>query len=379
MRIALLLLCALMALPLVHAIGITPPSAHIDFTPNQQGSFDVLVMNSRPFSITAGVNITGDLARYFNATGPKIGARGSATSTITYSLPADIDPGLHRQFIYYTEDFFDPNAGSFAARTSVGLTVDVWKPYPGKYAKLTLEPRNVPKGQKTDVHVTIDSKGDQAVTGDVNLRILDASGALIDSYVVPGFSVGANTNRGRYVQVNSQDYKPGKYTVKGSYDYGAGVATDSKTLKIGERTIIIDNTSTAVYLDQPVNKFTVTVESMWNQPLDDVAATFALGAHTGKTPSVTLPAFGSQQLVGYWDTDKALAPGNGTVLVTATFRNGTPVSRTFPITIYNQTPHPQKEAPATITLGLTDVLFVALMVLLLLAFGGYLWHIHARS
>lgn len=364
----LFVFCALLILTTASAaaIGITPPQATISFAPGYEGSFDIIVTNHQHREIGVDVTIEGELGRYFEATSPRIRSRSTATSTISFALPEDITPGEHRVRIVYEEDFFDPNEGMIAARTAVVFTAKVWKPYPGRYAEIELVPRNVPAGQNTDVQVIVNSRGDQPVRGDVTVRIYDASGRLVDSEVLPSVEIAGDTTWRRFVQIQSRDYAPGRYTVQAQYDYGSARAEKEATFIIGVRDIDLLNVTRDFYLDVPVNPFSVEVESLWNEHIEGVEASMQLGSSTGRTPTINLASFTKKPLDGFWTTDRALSPGTYNALVTVTFRDGEPVSRSFPVTVHEQSPQPpQEQEPASIIfLSMIDIIFLIIVLII---------------
>ena len=366
----LLVLCLLLV-PSVMGLGISPPLADITFAPNYEGSFDIVVTNHRNIPIDTEVTITGSLSQYFTASSPSLRARSSSTSRISFSLPEDIPPGNNRVLIRYAEDFFDPNEGTVAARTAVTHVVNVWKPYPGRFAEIELRPRSVPAGQDTDVQISIHSRGDQSVRGDVQVRVFDASDRLVESEVLANIEIGPDSTWRRFVQIRTRDFEPGRYHIRVDYDYGSARAQEEATFIVGVRDIDLLDVTRDFYLDTPVNPFSVDVESMWNEHIEGVDASLQLGANTGRTPTINLASFTQKTLEGFWTTDTSLDPGTYNALVTVNFRDGDPVTRSFPVTVHAETPRPpQEEEPAAfIVLGIIDIVFL-LVVLALIAFVG---------
>ncbi|MFT4250353.1 MAG: hypothetical protein ACMXYD_03260 [Candidatus Woesearchaeota archaeon] len=367
-RISLLLILLVIAASTTTALGITPPRATIDFSPELEGSFDVLVMNHRATSIGTSVTISGDLAGYFTAEAPDINSRGASKATVSYSLPEDVRPGENHVLITWTEEFFDEQTG-IVSRTAVQARYTVWKPYPGRYAEITASAEHVGQGEDTRLRVQIASKGDQALRGDLRVRILDANNRLQDTIVLERIEIGANTDWQRYFQVRSNSFEPGRYQVLAEYDYQAGVASTETSLIIGEESAeAISVTPKQVYLDKELTRFDVRVESLWNEPLRGVAAEIVLGGNQARTPSVTLASFEQKTLTAYWETDRNLVEGEHQVVVRTYFVDEAYTENTFSVTVYNETPQPQTQQPSSsVVLGLTDILFL----LLLLGLIGY--------
>lgn len=367
---ALFLILAL-AVPLASSLRMSPGSAHVTFEPFYENEFDVVLTNNRNHAIDVAIDIDGSLAQYFSATEVSLRPRGTALSTVSFTLPEDIPPGANKVYITFTEDFYDPEEGMIATRTATRLRVEVWKPYPGRYAEIELTPNHVAVGENTDVEVRIQSRGDQLVRGDLQLRVLDFERRLIDSEIVSNVEVESDATWRRFVMLNAEEYEPGRYRVQARYDYGSAVAEDEQTLIIGVREVELLNATQDVYLDTGINPFTVDVENLWNEPIENVEATFQLGRSTARTPSVNLARFTQKTLRGHWEVDDALEPGTHNALVTVSYRDGEPVTRSFPVRVHETSPRqPQPEEPTQfITLGIIDVVFL-LLVLGIIGFVG---------
>lgn len=370
MRLIPVLLCLLLVVPAAHSLGVSPPSAKITFSPGATGEFDVLLLNSRHHAVETEVEIKGEYKDYFSATNPSISSRGSAAATVSFELPDEIEPGSHKTRIVWTENFFDPDSGALAAKTAITLIIEIWKPYPGRYAKLHTKPRHVPEGQDTDIEYTITSRGTEAVTGDVRFSLYAGDGTLIDTLYDRDITVEGDSDRKRYVQVRSRTYDPGRYDVEASYDYGAGLAEHESTLIIGTKDVEIDGVTREFNLNEPVNRFNINLSSLWNNPIPDVSAQLQLGRQTGRTPTITLAPFEEKTFTGYWETDEQLEVGSHNGLVTVFF-DGEEHSQPVTIVLVNETEQieAQLEQPEQVVLiGAADLIFFIVLIAILSLF-----------
>ena len=278
----------LLLIPFSAAIGVSPPSGTIEFVPGAEGAFDVMLRNSYGVPISTEVKVSGNLAEHFTVDAPRIGARSGARATVSYALPETIPPGPNYQRIEWTESFFTQAEGAVVARTAVTAKFSVWKPYPGRYAEIQIKPTHVREGEATQVRVDIQSRGEDAVSGDVVIRVMSPDGELRDTLYLEDVRIEGDASLTRYVRVRSENYPPGKYEVEAVFDYNAAVARAEETLIIGTRSVSIENLTRTYYKDKDINRFEVTLESLWNEPLSGVSASMQLGANAGQTPAITL-------------------------------------------------------------------------------------------
>ena len=374
MRAVVLLTLCILLVSGVAAIGVSPPKATIKFKPFGSGEFNAIVLNSQVFDIETSVQIYGPYAEYFTATNPDVPAKGSAVSTITYDFPEDITPGNHLHKIFFSEEYFDEVRGGLAARTSAGILVYVWKAYPGRYGELELRPRHVKEGEETEIQVFIYSKGTDPISGDLEVLILDVDDNLVDRIVRSDIMVDGDSEWSRYLLVSSAGFQPGKYKVLGEFDYGESVAHAESHLIIGTKSLLILSLTDEFYKDININRFEVELESLWNEPLENVYASMQLGGSTGITPTIILPSFNRKSLIGYWDTDAGLDEGVHNALVTAYFEEEEPIVENFEVYVYNQSPQPEVEKPKkVIYLGLTDILFILICIVIFIIIAHYAW------
>ncbi len=361
------------------ALGVSPGKATFDFEPGKQIEFDVLLVNSRNIPVDIGVSYTGVASDSFKATTPSVPARGSAVATVSFVMPDDIPPGNNRHTVRFEEFFFDPEAGGLSAKTAVILGVYIWKPYPGKYAEIRLEPRNVREGENSDIKVTVYSRGDQPISGDIEVRVKDSQDKLIDLLLEPDFSLDANSDKYRYLQVPSADWPAGIYYLEGKYDYGAAVASTQSRFIIGTKNISVVNVTRDYYLDKDANRFDIDILSLWNDPIEHVSGELTLGSSNGKTPSITLAPFSEKTLTGYWPSDNKLKEGEHLALVTVTFDGGE-VSVPFSVNVYNNSPViSQEQEPGDVqVIYLTDILALAILLLIIGYFSVNAWRRHSR-
>lgn len=379
--LAVLVLVVLL-LPFASAIGVSPGRITINFEPGAIGAASAVVHNTNDYAVDVSVGVEGRYHESFEVEEFSLGPRERKSIAIHYVLPDDITPGTNRQKIVFIENFFDPNAG-FGARTGVVLQFDLWKPYPGQYVDMVITPRHVAQGSDTDVLVKLYSRGEEAVSGDVEMRIYTPDDKLQDLVIMDNVQIAGNTNFERYAIINSKNWDPGKYRIEAAYDFGSGVARQEGKLIIGTKSLDIIDVTRTYYKDAEINRFEIEVESLWNEPLEQVFASFELGASSGQTPSIIVAPFTRNKLFGYWVTDANLAQGNHTAQITVDFEGGEPVIEQFTVEVLNVTPIREEQPAQTeekkIELGYVDLAFLIVIIVFVVYLMQHSVHTHRKK
>lgn len=348
-------------LPSTYAIGISPPSVTLDYVPGKTYAIDARLINYNDFPIGVDVRKEGEYTSAISVDEPiKINALDSTPVLIQVTMPNDLRPGMNTNTVYFKENFTSAAAGSFAVRTEVGMLIKIWEPYPGEYAEITSSVNSVSEGQKATLNTQINNLGTSPITdGVATVKIYDSANTLVDSFTF-GVKMDGNSHTSFTETVASDSYRPGKYTVKSELKFGNQTATHESSFFIGTLDIAIRSITGPFYLDKPVNRFTVSVESLWNLPVDGVYATLELGSGKATTPTEGVGSFGKLDLSGYWETDPTVQTGEPLAHVTIYFAN-TSEDALLPIPVFNETPKtaPEVQEPS-IELSLADLLFIAL-------------------
>jgi hypothetical protein len=348
--------------------------------PDTRYDFSVTLINNLPVPIEVETRVDGILAPTIAIRKPiRIPARGTTSVPIAVTTPAALPrPGYHTSYVFFAEKYLDEASGTIATRTEVGLSLILWEPYPGQYAELVVSAPSVPEGEDTALKVLVNNLGkEDIVDGRATVRVLAADGALQDVFTVEDIAVAGNSNEDYYDTIPSSGYNPGKYTLEGRLEYGENVSTFNGSFAVGTRDVDLIALEGIVYLDKPVNRYTVHVESLWNEPLENVYATVRLGSSESQTPSVSLPPFSRGTLTGFWETDATIVPGQTVAAVNVSFPGGSREAL-LPVRVEAVTPAPPVyEEPAAPTGGITlsapDAVMLLLLViaLVLLAIWGF--------
>ncbi len=361
------------SLPTVLAMGVSPPRVDVTFEPNQRSDLTVTLINNNDGPVDVDVRVEGVLKNSVAVKQPiRIPARGTASVPLAFVAPAELaTPGFHTTFVFFAERAPDDTGGTFAVRTEVGYRIILWKPYPGQYAELTAGAPSVPQGQNTQLKLLVNNLGAEAITsGRATVRIVSAAGELQDVFTFDGMEIAGSSNKDFTKLIPSSGYSPGKYQLQAKLEYNNLIAESNGSFAVGTQDVDIVALEGPLYLDKPVNRYTVHVESLWNQRLDNVYSTVVLGATPSTTPSIAIDPFQPGAMTNFWETDRSILPGQALATVTVYFPGGSKTAL-LPIAVFNETPKPPTyEAPAgadsVVELSAAD-LIVGIIAIILVA------------
>jgi hypothetical protein len=372
----LLLFVLLVATPLASALGLSPPDIRYNYEPGKTHQITATIYNHNQVPIALETRVTGPLAGYVTADLPAwIPARSGAPVLLTITIPEFRErPGNEHSYIYFKEKFTDEIIGTFSVRTEVGMRVNIWQPFPGSYAEITVSAPPVPAGEDSVLTLVVNNLGVEPISeGFASVRVVPRSGGEAkETIIFQGINIEGNSNQKFLKLLQSQSYEPGKYVLEGQLLYNDKSARMNGSFIVGIKDVEALGVQGDFYRDKPVNRFEIPIESLWNEPIDGVYAIFTMGSTGTRTASASLAPFERSMLSGYWETDLALQPGMVDAQVELFFPEGRR-THTFPVMFHNETPSmtpPSEEHP--ITISGADLLFAAIalvIVVLLLLFA----------
>lgn len=381
MKYALALLFFII-LPTVIAIGISPPSAQLDFVPGKTYELSMRVINYNDFPINVITEADNSILQFDIKEPLKAPANGAVIVPVRVTLPNDIKPGYTSAALSFIESFEEEVSGSFAARTAVLIYITVWRPYPGSYAEITAFAPSVGQGNNTKLTTRITNLGTDAIeNGKVTIKVLSPDDELKNIFTYTQLNIAGNSNYEMSDVIPSRTYAPGRYILDAKLDYNTNVSTMTSDFIVGTQDIDILAAEGPIYLDKAVNKFNIHIQSLWNLPLDNVYAVFQLGSTKTTTPSVKLQPFEKTSLQGYWETDKTVQPGMTNAYVTL-YYDGGKKETLLPIQVYNETPAPigaVVQNPTTIVLSAPDLIFIVLAILIVVAIIIFAFERHTKQ
>src|SRR3989344_294429 len=136
----LLFMAAFLFVNIVSAsLGISPAKQEINFVPGESYEFSFIVSSDDP-NRKIELYLAGDIPQY--ATLSKTSIVGAESFKVIINLPeGGITPGKHSIIVRGREQ--SPENQFIGTRIDIGAPINIFVPYPGQYAELSL---NIPTG-----------------------------------------------------------------------------------------------------------------------------------------------------------------------------------------------------------------------------------------
>jgi hypothetical protein len=292
------------------ALGVSPAKIEINFAPNFEGSYEFRVSESDSEKVIE-LYVKGDLAEYVTLNKETI--KGSGSFTATLKLPEKISkPGKNRILIGVRERV-DEELSTIGTSLAVQAPIDVFVPYPGRYAEINLKGNNVNIGESVKFKLDISNRGKENISAVPRIEIFsNATGERTEIiYFKPRTFLSQETTI-LYKDLNTTDYGGGNYIGVGFLEYGGGedeTAESEYRFRIGELSVDVVNYTKQVLIGG-VRNFELEAESNWNSLIDSVYARvdiFNLSENSEiissfKTSPSSLQPWGKTTVNGFFDT-----------------------------------------------------------------------------
>ncbi len=260
------LILLLLLIPLVQAVGVTPSSENLNFKPNLLKEFH---FNFFPTSSNTDIKIalSGDLSQY--ATIDKDFLRGGGIVTVKISLPKNLDPGQHYINVRGIENI--SNTQGISAGTAVSVPIRIFVPYEGKYIEASLEIPNLNVNELGTIKINIKNIGTKAISN-LYAKILisdyEKEVKTLETERVPLLQEESKTIESKF---STNNLKQGNYKAIATIFFDNQQEVLEKEFLIGELIVnILNFTETAI--EREINKFYITIESKWNNKIENIYA-----------------------------------------------------------------------------------------------------------
>jgi len=279
-------------------IGISPGLYEVDFQPNlkQTFRFEVIGDTNMKFVVVP----EGNLADYVKIEPKSLSKPGFIS--VTLSLPEKIDtPGQNILYINAKQQFY--GKGGISLLGNIKGIIRVKVPYPEEYATVSLSIKNTNVGQPSPFKIMVNNLGKNAISAKISLNIYNSNNKSVTSIPLGVKNIESLKSENIESQLDTSDLAPGFYRAEAVVKYGDKFARDNQNLRLGELYINITKHSNDFIRNQ-INKFDVEIESLWNDPIQNVYAEVSILNYTinFKTPSANLEGFEKTTLSSHFDT-----------------------------------------------------------------------------
>jgi len=299
---------------IVSALGVTPGRSLVDYkeeSMQQGGSFKVLNDDSKARELV--IQTKGELAKNIRLDERRISFTQTDTEkVITYilNLPSDLSPGKHIGEIVISEEVGSSGDDDtiVGAVLSVVTLIEVFVPYPGKYAEAKLNIKNAGAGEDVEFIIPIVNMGEFDLTKVyANIDLYNDNGEKLDSFNTKTISIPsdgkvdlthkwkANVPVGSYKAIVTVIYDGESINLEGTFQVG------SVSLELQQITVNNFELGQIVKMD-------LLVQNKWSEDFDGVYTQVQIFSSGGEiladfnSPTEKVPALQKKVLSSYWDT-----------------------------------------------------------------------------
>jgi hypothetical protein len=299
-------------LQFVFALGITPGRTTASYVPGAQETHEFTVVNTEKKDIDVVIYAGGDLKDNiaFSEVSFKMKAKdGDKRITYTVTMPSTLAPGLHNTDLVALQvpDKKNGKGAFIGASVAVVSQLQVFVPYPGKYAEAELNVIN-PETGKASFIIPIISRGEQNLArvravidiyGPTNEKITTLNSEMI--------SIDSG-QRGELAVDWKTDSLPGSYIAKATILYDEQTLQLVKEFSLGSPLLDLQQVQVNDFSLGQIAKFEMLVENKWSQPITGAFAQMIIYNKEGsqiadfKSQTYDIQALTKQTMVAFWDT-----------------------------------------------------------------------------
>jgi len=307
-----LFILALIVMPLISGLGITPGRTTINFEPGLDQTVQFSVLNSEHKNMNVIFLIQGELNSSISIFENNIDFLPSEESkpfSYRIKLPDKMEPGLHTAEIVALEVPKANEKGTFVGATvAVTSQLYVYVPCPGKCIETDLNVMDAEPNSTATLIVPVINRGKVGI-GDVRAIIdiytgLNEKITSIETDAMP-LEAGKRTELSAkwIVNVNS-----GNYIAKVTVFYDDESKDFEKQFAVGTQTLSIESILVNEFNLGDIAKLRILVENRWSQEVKEVFANLLVYNHDNqvmadvKSASENIPPLAKKELIAYWDT-----------------------------------------------------------------------------
>lgn len=254
------------------AIGIGPPRASLDFTPNLAADLNFMVVNTISQPIEAMLYVKGDLAQYITLDKASVTLQPGEQQTFAahVRLPESIEPGVHDIRIGAVEAEAG-SGGTVGARAGVESVLTITAPFAGKLIRVVASAANVTFGNAARLRFEVTSIGNETIDA---LQVLSS---VFDS--AGNAKAGLSSEQRRLqpgetavIELSWTPETKGSYVARSRVLYDGNEQQVNLSFAVGESSMRILEINASPFTPGQIVKVSVAVENEWNERLSGVYA-----------------------------------------------------------------------------------------------------------
>lgn len=282
MKRGIILICLLL-LPAVQAIGVTPSSDSINFRPNLVKE---IPFNFFPTNANNNINIilTGDLAQYATLSTKQL--TGGGIVLVKISLPNVLEPGQHSISVHGSEQPAD-SSGIFAI-SGITVPIRIFVPYHGKFIEASLEIPNLNINEEGTIKIHVKNIGSKAIHQLYSKISILNNENVVKTLETNKLILPVEQTKTLQAKFSTKDLKEGSYKAIATIFFDDQEESLEKEFIIGDLIVSIINYTKTV-TEHKINKFYITIESKWNNPINEVFADISISQNNNKLLTSTTP------------------------------------------------------------------------------------------
>ena len=277
------------------ALGISPAKIEINFVSGLETSVTYNVVSDDPDK-ELEIYALGELGKYITLDKKKLSGGGGFTAKL--KLPDSIEkPGKHQIYVGAREKA-DEELAPIGTAIAIQALINVYVPYPGKYAELTLTANNANVNEPINFELEIINRGKETLNIQPKIEIYSGEEKK-ETLVFQLRELASQETINLKKILNTSSYNPGEYRAVAIVDYGETARAETG-FKLGNLFVEIANYSRKI-VNSGIQRFDVGVESRWNNKIEGVYAEVFINSISFKTPPATLEPWQKSVLMGFFN------------------------------------------------------------------------------
>src|SRR3989338_50633 len=315
MKLTPIIIIALLLLPIVYSLGVSPGRTTLQFEPNLKKEVRLIVFNNEQKDLNLGIYARGSLADNIDIPiGELQLSKDEQQKELSYiiGLPDKLkEPGLHEAEIVIREIQRSKGEEDIVIGTmqAVVSQLHVMVPYPGKYlvARLDIAPGKLDK--ETRFYIPMINFGNKDI-GSVKAEIslVDLDGNVLSRADTEETSVAAGGRAELSAMIDTTNLPPGVTRAIAKITYDGKVLEVENTLFVKDFLLIPLDISVRDFKLGDIAKFNILVENIGNIKVEGASSMLLIDEKDGsplaniKSISTDFSPLEKKEMVSYWDT-----------------------------------------------------------------------------